>query len=140
MEPGKYTKQRKLFKLFNITNIIIVDKFVPTSNENYSTHNYKIRHLEDGDYLFKQNLFGGKAFDCAIIKVRKNSAEVFFFQISIYKKNLYSINQFKSNIKTFINYFSFQFDFIVKPENVFFTYIFHDKNNQNLYDKTMKII
>ena len=138
MEPDKYTKQKQLFKLFNITNIIMVDKFVPTSNEGYSTHNYNIRHLENGDYLFQQNIFGGKAFDCAIIRVKKDYAEVFFFQISIDKKELYSIDELKKYIKTFIDYFSFQFDFIVDPENVYFTYIFHTKNNKNLYNRCKK--
>ena len=139
MEPDQNSKQRKLFKLFNITNIMMVEKFIPPSNKNFSTHKYKIKHLKEGDYLFKQNIFGRKSFDCVIIRVRQNnSAEAFFFQISIYKKTLYSIDKLKTNIKTFIDYFSFKFDLIIKEEDVFFTYIFNNEKKKDLYDRCNK--
>ena len=105
MEPNKYINERALFNLFSIKEIVTVEKFVPKINEKYFENEYNVRTLKEGDYLFKQNQFGGKAFDCAIIRIKNNfDAEVFFFQISIYKKTLYSITQLNEIIKTFINF------------------------------------
>ena len=44
----------------------------------------------------------------------------------------------KTNIKTFIDYFSFKFDLIIKEEDVFFTYIFHTEKKKDLYDRCNK--
>ena len=138
MEPDEHIHERKLFNLFNINEIITVDKFVPNSKEKYFNHNYVIRSLKNGDYLFKQNQFGGKAFDCAIIRVNNNNAQVFFFQISIKKDTLYSINQLNKFIETFIDYFSYQFDLKIKQEDVYFSYIFHTKEKDELCKKCDK--
>ena len=136
MEPDKYKCVRTLFNLFNIREIVTVDKFVPTSREKYFKRKFKIRDLKEGDYLFKQEIFGGKAFDCAIIRIKKNSeAEVFFFQISIYKDTIYSIDELNGFIKTFIDYFSYQFVFSIKQENVYFTYIFHTEKKDELVNE-----
>ena len=145
MEPNKYINERALFNLFSIKEIVTVEKFVPKINEKYFENEYNVRTLKEGDYLFKQNQFGGKAFDCAIIKIKNNSdAEVFFFQISIYKKTLYSITQLNEIIKTFINFFKYQFKFKISKEDVYFTYIFHTKEKSELYteceEKRLKCI
>ena len=87
MEPDKYTHERKLFNLFNIKETVVVDKFVPTSKEKYFERKFKIRSLKEGDYLFKQKQFSGKAFDSAILRVKKNGEiEVFFFKYLLIKK------------------------------------------------------
>ena len=139
MEPDEYTKRRRLFNYFNIIKIITVDKFVPKSNENYFNHSFEIIELAEGDYLFKQKQFGGKAVDCAVIRIKKNNhAEVFLFKISIHKTVLYSIEQLKTIIKVFIDYFSYQFKFIINEEDVYFTYIFHTKAQDELYKKYNK--
>ena len=108
MEPNKYINERALFNLFSIKEIVTVEKFVPKINEKYFENEYNVRTLKEGDYLFTQNQFGGKAFDCAIIRIKNNfDTEVFFFQISTYKKTLYSITQLNEIIKTFINFFRY---------------------------------
>ena len=145
MEPNKYTNERTLFNLFSIKEIVTVEKFVPKINEKYFEKEYNVRTLKEGDYLFKQNQFGGKAFDCAIIRIKNNNeAEVFLFQISIYKQTLYSITELNKNIKTFINYFKYQFKFKISQEDVYFTYIFHTKKKSELYtdcvEKRLKCI
>ena len=89
-------------------------------------------------YLNETNL-EKKQFDCAIIRIKNNSdAEVFFFQISIYKKTLYSITQLNEIIKTFINFFRYQFKFKISREDVYFTYIFHTKEKSELYTECVK--
>ena len=139
MEPNKYTNERLLFNLFNIQKIITVDKFVPKSNEKYFENEFDAIKLIEGDYLFKQEQFAGKAFDCAIIRIKKNSAaEVFLFQISIYKSTLYSIIDLNSFIEEFIKYFNYQFMFKINKEDVYFTYIFHTREKNNLYSKCAK--
>ena len=139
MEPDKYTHERKLFNLFNIKEIVTVEKFVPKLNEKYFEEKFRIRSLKEGDYLFKQEQFGGKAFDCAIIRIKKNGeAEAFFFQISIYKDPLYSLTELNEFIETFIKYFSYQFEFKIKQEDVYFTYIFHTKEKDQLYEECYK--
>ena len=139
MEPNKYTNERLLFNLFNIQKIITVDKFVPKSNEKYFENEFNTIKLIEGDYLFKQEQFAGKAFDCAIIRIKKNSAaEVFLFQISIYKSTLYSIIDLNSFIEEFIRYFNYQFMFKINKEDVYFTYIFHTREKNNLYSKCAK--
>ena len=139
MEPNKYTNERLLFNLFNIQKIITVDKFVPKSNEKYFENEFDAIKLIEGDYLFKQEQFAGKAFDCAIIRIKKNSAaEVFLFQISIYKSTLYSIIDLNSFIEEFIKYFNYQFMFKINKEDVYFTYIFHTREINNLYSKCAK--
>ena len=145
MEPDKYTHERKLFNLFNIKETVVVDKFVPTSKEKYFERKFKIRSLKEGDYLFKQKQFAGKAFDTAILRAKKNGEiEVFFFQISFNKETLYSLDKLNLFIETFIQYFRQQFDFKIKQNNVYFTYIFHTKNQDELYqackDKDLKCI
>ena len=145
MEPNKYINERALFNLFSIKEIVTVEKFVPKINEKYFENEYNVRTLKEGDYLFKQNQFGEKAFDCAILRIKNNSdAEVFFFQISIYKKTLYSITQLNEIIKTFINFFKYQFKFKISQEDVYFTYIFHTKEKSELYteceEKRLKCI
>jgi len=141
MEPDKYAQERKLFNLFNIQEIVTVEKFVPNSKEKYNEHKFKIRSLKEGDYLFKQEQFGGKAFDCAIIKIKKNGeAQVFFFQISIHKDKdkLYSIPELNELIIKFIDYFNYQFTFKIKQEDVYFTYIFHTKKKDELFNECNK--
>ena len=141
MEPDKYEQERKLFNLFNIQEIVIIEKFVPKLEEKYNEHKFKIRSLKEGDYLFKQEQFGGKAFDCAIIRIKKNNeAQVFFFQISIYKDKdkLYSIPELNKFIIKFIDYFSYQFTFKIKQEDVYFTYIFHNQKKDELYNECNK--
>ena len=128
MEPNKYTHEKNLFNLFNVKEIVTVEKFVPTTREKYFEHKFKLRTLKEGDYLFIQKQFGGKAFDCAIIRIGKNGeAQVFFFQISIHKSIIYTITELNIIIDEFIKYFSYQFKNIIRKENVYFTYIFHTK-------------
>ena len=136
MEPKKYEKKRRVFNRFNIIDTKTVEKFVPKSNEKYFNKDFQIEKLPEGDYLFKQRQFGGKAVDCAIISVKKNGhAEVFLLQISINKAVLYTIGELKNIIEQFIEYFGYQFEFIINREDVYFTYIFHTKEKDELNKK-----
>ena len=56
------------------------------------------------------------------------------FQISIYKDTIYSLEELNKLIETFINYFSYQFEFKIEKENVNFTYIFHTKDKNKLFE------
>ena len=135
MEPDKYQTHKCLFDYFNLKGIEIVDKFVPRNNENYWLTSVKIKSLSDGDYFFKQEQFNGKAFDCAIIRIFKKEAYVFFFQISINKEKIYDIINLRYFINAFIDYFRYLYNFRINANNVYFTYIFHDKNKNELYEK-----
>jgi len=140
-----YEKKRRVFNRFNIIDTKTVEKFVPKSNEKYFNKDFQIEKLPEGDYLFKQRQFGGKAVDCAIISVKKNGhAEVFLLQISINKAVLYTIGELKNIIEQFIEYFGYQFEFIINREDVYFTYIFHTKEKSELYteceEKRLKCI
>ena len=136
LEPKKYEKKRRVFNRFNIIDTKTVEKFVPKSNEKYFNKDFQIEKLPEGDYLFKQRQFGGKAVDCAIISVKKNGhAEVFLLQISINKAVLYTIGELKNIIEQFIEYFGYQFEFIINREDVYFTYIFHTKEKDELNKK-----
>ena len=139
MEPDRYIKIRKLFNYFNIKEIVNVEKFVPTSKEKYFKRQFITKSLKEGDYLFKQEQFGGKAFDCAIIRITKNAeTQVFLFQISIYNHKIYKLDDLNKLIETFIKYFSFQFEFTIKKENVYFTYIFHTEDKSKLLKECKK--
>ena len=139
MEPKKYEKKKRVFNHFDIIGTMTVEKFVPESNEKYFENDFKIKKLKEGDYLFKQRQFGEKAVDCAIISIKNNGhAEVFFFQISINKAVLYTIERLKEIIDQFIEYFGYQFEFIINREDVYFTYIFHTKDKNELNKKCDK--
>ena len=138
MEPDKYQTHKSLFNYFDLKGIEIVDKFVPRENENYKLTNKEIKSLRDGDYFFKQKQFNGKAFDCAIIRIIRNEACVFFFQISINKEKIYNFLNLIRFIKAFIDYFKYLYKFRIKVHNVYFTYIFDDKNSNELYEKCQK--
>ena len=136
MQPDKYCHEKNLFNYFKIIKIKYVEKFVRTDNEKYNKKEYVIKELYEGDYLFKQTQFRGKVFDCAIIRINKNNeAIVFFFQISINKIVVYTITELQRFITTFIDYFSFQYKFKIKKENVYFTYIFDFQHKDDLLSK-----
>ena len=135
MEPDKYFHEKNVFNLFNIIDIVTVDKFVSEANEKYFKKNFTKKSLTEGDYLFKQEQFGEKPSDCAIIRNKKNGdIQVFLFQISMDKNTLYSINQLKKYIESFRKYFSYQFTLSIKLEEIYFTYIFHTKNKDKLFN------
>ena len=56
-------------------------------------------------------------------------------QISINKAVLYTIGELKNIIEQFIEYFGYQFEFIINREDVYFTYIFHTKEKDELNKK-----
>ena len=128
-------KKITLFDYFKITKNEKVPKFLPNKNEESYKKTYKNKKLDDGTYLFEQEIFGGKSFDVAIIQLETNSniqnAKVFFFQISIHKNKIFKIKELQQYIDTFINYFSFLYSFIIKKENVYFSYIFEIDNKEN---------
>ena len=135
MEPDIYKTNKYLFNYFKLKRIEIVEKFVPRKNENYKLSDINIKNLSNGDYFFKQEQFSGKAVDCAIFRIFKNEASVFFFQISINKEKIYTIINLKYLINSFIDYFRYLFKFRIKQHNVYFTYIFDIKNKNELYEK-----
>ena len=138
MEPDKNQVNKNLFNYFKINRIEIVDKFVPNNNENYSIKDKKIKSLKDGDYLFKQKQFNGKAFDCAILRIKNNEAKVFFFQISINKETVYEIKELINFISSFIDYFGYKYKLKISEKNVFFTYIFDTQYKEELFKKCQK--
>ena len=135
MEPDINKNCKILFNYFKIKEVEIVDKFVPKENENYMIKDIEIKNLNDGDYLFKQKQFNGKAFDCAIFRITNGDAMVFLFQISINKEKIYTIDQLLKYILIFIDYFSYRYKFKIRRENVYFTYIFDVKNKNELNEK-----
>ena len=136
MTPKKDKKMTKLFGLFEISDTYEVKKFVPKSNENWKDQSYKKEHLNPGTYLFKQKIFNGKGFNAAIIIINdKNEATVFLFQISINKKEIYTINYLETLIDTFIEYFTLLFTFSFNKERIYFTYIFDTKHKEELLKK-----
>ena len=84
--------------------------------------------MKDGVYLFEQRIFGGKSFDAAIIELKTvnniQEAKVYLLQISIHKRDIFDINRLQKDILIILEYFDIYYSFIIKKENVYFTYIF----------------
>ena len=90
-------------------------------------------NITEGVYLFEQRIFGGKAFDTAIIDIRKNEKNIaYLFQISINRsyKDIFNLSNLETNIKKFLQYFSIVYSLYF--DNVYFTYIFDSKNMDNM--------
>ena len=119
-----------LFNSICITKNEIVAKILPNENENFRENKGKItkKILKDGVYLFEQRIFGGKSFDAAIIELKTvnniQEAKVYLLQISIHKRDIFDINRLQKDILIMIEYFDIYYSFIIKKENVYFTYIF----------------
>ena len=87
--------------------------------------------LNKGIYLFKQKIFGGKAFDFLIIHIKNNSCLIYVFQISIYKDKIYNKNQVLDYMKQMDDYLN-RFYCFPEEKQFFFGYIF---NYERLADK-----
>ena len=140
-------KENNCINLFNnllVKKSEILDKFLPNDNEKFRGKKGKIKrkNLEDGTYFFEQRIFGGKSFDAAIIELITKGgiqeAKVFLFQISIRKENIYTISDLLKDIKTMIEYLNIYYSFIIKEENVYFTYIFDINCPLDCLDKCKK--
>ena len=116
-----------VFQYFKIDKVIKCDKFVPKINENWNNFYFK-ESFEDGIYLFEQRIFGGKAFDAAIIKLINKEAIAFLFQISLKKpyKDIFTLFILKKNINDFAKYFSIVYN--IRFDKIYFTYIFDYEN------------
>ena len=122
-----------VFEYFKIDKIIKCDKFVPKSNENMNNFRKSKETFKKGIYLFEQRIFGGKAFDLAIIEINDNlEIKAYLFQISLKKlfKDIFNIEQLKKNIMDFAGYFSKIYEFYF--EEVYFTYIFDYANKNDM--------
>ena len=133
-----------LFNYFIITKNEKVPKFLPNKNEEFYKKTYKKKNLDDGTYLFEQEIFGGKSFDVGIIQLDTKSniqnSKVFLFQISIHKNKIFKIDELQQYINTFIEYFSFLYSFTIKKENVYFSYIFEIENKEKKTEYKMNKI
>ena len=124
---------KNLFNYFKITKTYSVKKFIPNNNEKWEEKKFKKEKLSYGTYLFTQDNFNGKAFDAAIIDINTNNiAKTYLLQISINKKDIFSIEVLRKYLLLFKNYFERQFSFIIEEENIYFTYIFFTNNIEEI--------
>ena len=132
MKPND-NKNKTVFNYFKIDKVIKCDKFVPRDNEKLNKLIKSKENITEGVYLFEQRIFGGKAFDTAIIDIRKNEKNIaYLFQISINRsyKDIFNLSNLETNIKKFLQYFSIVYSLYF--DNVYFTYIFDSKNMDNM--------
>ena len=120
-----------LFGYFKIDRIIKCDKFVPKKNENFDKFKKLNQTFEKGKtYLFEQRIFGGKAFDVAIIEFKEDGKVfAYVYQITINKKleDIFDDEQLKNYIKNFIEYF--YIIYTIDFTDVYFNYILDFENN-----------
>jgi len=121
--------------------IEIVKKFLPKKNEKaYKKEKAKKKTLNKGTYLFKQKIFGGKAFDFLIIKIKNDSCLIYVFQISIYKDIIYNKNQVLDYMKQMVDYLN-RFYYFPEEKHFFFGYIFNYErfadNNNSKYNNML---
>ena len=141
----KNNEDSLLFGYFKIDKVIKCDKFVPRKNENPYNFIKSKEKFQPGIYLFEQRIFGGKAFDAAIIQI-DNDGKIFayLFQISLSKPydKIFTIRTLKENILGFAEYFEKVYDFMF--EDIYFIYIFNSENmsimSDHCYMKTMPCI
>ena len=132
MKPND-NKNKTVFNYFKIDKVIKCDKFVQRDNEKLNKLIKSKENITEGVYLFEQRIFGGKAFDTAIIDIRKNEKNIaYLFQISINRsyKDIFNLSNLETNIKKFLQYFSIVYSLYF--DNVYFTYIFDSKNMDNM--------
>ena len=131
MKPND--KYLPAFGYFKINKVIQCDKFVPKSNENWDKFIKSKQTFIKCTYLFEQKIFGGKAFDAAIIELKTNGEIIaYLFQISIMKpyRDIFFLSQLKKNIEDFARYFSKVYDLLF--DDVYFTYIFDYSNKDDV--------
>ncbi len=75
-------------------------------------------------YLFTQNEYTGKAFDCLIVLNNLDEIKIICLQVSIHKGKIYTIEKLKKYIKSMIEYLTFHFEINIQINNVYFSYIF----------------
>ena len=134
MKPKEEDKNSLVFGYFKIDGIVKCDKFVPKKNENIdklkkSNQTFKIGKT----YLFEQRIFGGKAFDVAIIQFKDDeNIFAYLYQISINKpfKDIFNEDELKDNIVIFMKYFLQIFGICF--DGVYFTYIFDYGNKDEM--------
>jgi hypothetical protein len=96
MKPND--KYLPAFGYFKINKVIQCDKFVPKSNENWDKFIKSKQTFIKCTYLFEQKIFGGKAFDAAIIELKTNGEIIaYLFQISIMKpyRDIFFLSQLR---------------------------------------------
>ena len=124
-----------LFSFFNISKNLKVKKFVLNKNEKIENLIYE-KHILDKecDYIIEQEVFCGKTLDFIIIKFINSEPFVYGFQVSIYKKKIYDLEELINsyeNMKLLLKkYFCIDF----KNENFYFGYIFnYEEVNSDRY-------
>ena len=124
LTPNPLFKEIDFFGLFMINDKIKIKKYIPNSKEELKKNNLKPKNIQ-GYYIIIQEKFGGKMIDIVIIEVDDdNKADVFCFQISIYKKkeDILDLDILKENFNIMIKYFKNYFTFDMA--NIYFCYIF----------------
>ena len=131
----KNNEDSLLFDYFKIDKIIKCDKFVPRKNENSNNFIKSKEVFKSGIYLFKQRIFGGKAFDALIVQIdEKGKAFPYLFQITLRKPNdkIFTLKDLKDNIMDFAKYFDNVYG--LSFEIFYFTYIFNYENADEMSD------
>ena len=102
-----------------------IPKFLPKINENTLPFiNEKIK-LENKTYIIEQEIFGGKNIDFIIIDIIGKDQYIFAFQVSIFKDEIFSIDNIKNILKNMYEYLkNFFTNLNVKKENIYFGYVF----------------
>ena len=133
MKPD--VQDKLLFNCFRINKVIKCEKFVPKQNEKSDNFKKSKELLGKGIYLFEQRIFGGKAFDTAIIEIKGNRDKyAYLFQISLKRtfEKIFTLSKLKENIISFVKYFKDVYGLIFNE--VYFTYIFDYTNMEEMVD------
>ena len=115
-----------LFNYFSISKNLTVKKFVLNKNEIIENIICKVQKLDEKfQYIIDQEVFCGKTLDFIIIRFIYSIPNVYGFQISIFKKDIYKIEDiqksYESMKKLLEKYFGIRFNKFY----MYFGYIFN---------------
>ena len=114
-----------LFNYFSISKNLTVKKFVLNKNELLENLIYKKQHLDEKDeYIIDQEVFCGKALDFIIINFKESNPCVYGFQVSIFKKEIYKIEDIKKSYESMKELLQKYFGISFNIYYMYFGYIF----------------
>ena len=134
------TDNNNIFNYFNISRNLKVKKFVLNKNEKFENLIFEKQELDvKYDYIIEQEAFCGKTLDFLLIHFIDDEPYVYGFQVSIYKKKIYDINELEDAYETMFVLLKHYFDKPFKKENLFFGYIFdHEYKGTDRYDDMLE--
>ena len=125
LSPNIENNKNNYFENLTINDTLSLDVFVPKENQKNYTANFQKELDLNNTYIVQQNKFGGKDLDFLIIHIKsKNEIYVYGFQVSINKKNIFTIGKLQESYNLLINILNQSFKLNINKNFMYFGYIF----------------